>query len=82
MKTKRFDPLAGNAEAGFRDLLDGANDLIFILSPDARFLYSNRAFQTALGYSEPELRAFDIFAVIPTKLRMRRFPIANSKCCA
>jgi PAS domain S-box-containing protein len=65
MKTKPPNgPADSDAEAGFRDLLDAANDLIFILSPDARFLYSNRAFQTALGYSAEELRALNIFDLL------------------
>lgn len=65
MKTKApHDPAGGDVEARFRDLLDSAGDLIFILSPDARFLYSNRAFQTSLGYSETELRTFDFFDLL------------------
>lgn len=53
-----------NEEMEFRALLDSANDLIFILSPDARFLYSNNALQSALGYSESELRTLTIFDLL------------------
>lgn len=51
-------------EMEFRALLDSANDLIFIISPEARFLYTNQAFQTALGYSEHELRTLGIFDLL------------------
>ena len=65
MKTKLSDLRAvGDAATEFRDLLDSANDLIFILSPDAQLLYFNRAFQTTLGYSEGELRGLDIFTLL------------------
>jgi PAS domain S-box-containing protein len=59
MKTTLLESLTESPEAEFRDLLECANDLIIILAPDARFLYSNQAFQSALGYSAPELRALD-----------------------
>ncbi|MDX6382858.1 MAG: hypothetical protein QOK48_431, partial [Blastocatellia bacterium] len=61
---KMSKDIAENAEISFRDLLDGANDLIVILSPEARFLYFNLAFQTALGYSEQELRDFSVFDLL------------------
>lgn len=64
MKTKMFEEFAADAEVVFRDLLDGANDLIVIFSPEARLLYSNLAFQTALGYSDQELREFCLFDLL------------------
>jgi len=53
-----------NEEMEFRALLDSANDLIFILSPDARFVYANQAFENALGYTVEELRALGIFDLL------------------
>jgi len=49
----------------FRDLFDNATDLIQSVAADGRFLFVNRAWQEALGYSAEDvknLRVFDIFA--------------------
>lgn len=64
MTTKTLDQFAEGYGVDFRDLLDRANDLIVILSPEARFLYSNLAFQTALGYSAAELCDRSIFDLL------------------
>jgi PAS domain S-box-containing protein len=64
MSAQSTDAFAATTEIEFRDLLDGANDLIVILSPQGRFIYSNQAFQTALGYTADELRALDIFDLL------------------
>lgn len=64
MMTKPLEELIENREAAFRDLLDRANDLIVVLSPAARFVYANRAFQSALGYHEDELRRLSVFDLL------------------
>ncbi|MGB9521240.1 MAG: sensor domain-containing diguanylate cyclase, partial [Anaerolineales bacterium] len=49
----------------FRELFDNATDLIQSVAADGRFLFVNRAWQEALGYSAEDiknLRVFDIFA--------------------
>jgi len=48
------------SEASLQDFLDNANDLIQILDLKGRFLYVNRAWQMALGYSEAEIGRLNI----------------------
>lgn len=43
------------SEHRYRDILDSANDLIFLLSPDGHFTYANPSFFRTLGYSEADL---------------------------
>ena len=43
------------SEASLQDFLDNATDLIQILDLKGRFLYVNRAWQMALGYTEAEI---------------------------
>ncbi|MCX5865075.1 MAG: diguanylate cyclase [Deltaproteobacteria bacterium] len=48
------------SEASLQDFLDNANDLIQILDLKGRFLYVNRAWQMAMGYSEKEIGSLTI----------------------
>jgi diguanylate cyclase (GGDEF)-like protein/PAS domain S-box-containing protein len=51
------------SEAVYKDLFDGTNDLIHLVSPDGRYLYTNRAWRDTLGYTEeevPDLRFEDV----------------------
>jgi diguanylate cyclase (GGDEF)-like protein/PAS domain S-box-containing protein len=52
------------SEASLQDFLDNANDLIQILDLKGRFLYVNRAWQMALGYSEAETRSMTIHDIL------------------
>jgi len=59
------------SEASLQDFLDDANDLIQILSLKGRFLYVNRAWQMALGYSEAETRSMTIHDILHPDSRER-----------
>ncbi len=47
-----------------RDFLENANDLIQIVAPDASFIYVNKAWKQALGYSDEEIKKMKLFDVI------------------
>jgi diguanylate cyclase (GGDEF)-like protein/PAS domain S-box-containing protein len=60
---EKMQKVLGESEARYKDLFDGTNDLIQLISPDGRYLYTNRAWREALGYTEeeiPELRFEDV----------------------
>lgn len=52
------------SEGRYRDLFDNASDLIQSVTPDGSFIYINRAWQEALGYSEAELPQLKIYDII------------------
>jgi len=52
------------SEERYRDLFENANDLIQSVAPDGRFIYVNRAWREALGYSEQEIEQLRIFDII------------------
>lgn len=52
------------SEERYRDLFENANDLIQSVAPDGRFVYVNRAWREALGYSEQEIEQLRIFDII------------------
>ncbi len=43
------------SDALYKDLFDGTSDLIHLVSPDGRYLYTNRAWREALGYGMEEV---------------------------
>jgi len=47
-----------------QDFLDNANDLIQIVSPDAKFIYVNKAWKETLGYSYKEIKNMTLFDII------------------
>jgi len=51
-------------EAVLRDLLDNSTDLIQSVSPHGKFLFVNRSWRKALGYSEVEVAGLTVFQVI------------------
>jgi PAS domain S-box-containing protein len=51
-------------EERYRDLFEGASDLIQAVSPDGRFLYTNRAWRDTLGYAPAEISELRLFDVI------------------
>lgn len=52
------------SEARYRDLFDNASDLVCVLTPEGRFLYVNRAWQSRTGYSDGELRSRQLADVV------------------
>ena len=52
------------SEEKYRDLFENANDLIHTFTPEGRFLYVNRAWRNALGYSEEEIRSLSVFQIV------------------
>jgi len=52
------------AEAMRDDILSGTSDLIEVVSSQGRYLYVNRAWQEALGYSEAEAKMLSVFQVV------------------
>jgi len=51
-------------EEQYRDLFENANDLIQIMGTDGRFLFVNRAWRDALGYSEEETQKLSLFDIL------------------
>jgi len=52
------------AEERYRDLFESANDLIQSVTPDGHFLYVNKAWREALGYSEQEVANLELWDII------------------
>jgi PAS domain S-box-containing protein len=52
------------SEERYRDLFEGASDLIQAVSPEGRFLYTNRAWRDTLGYAAAEVDALRFFDAI------------------
>lgn len=48
----------------FSDFFDSTNDLIQSVRPDRTFLYVNRAWRAALGYSDEDLQALSLLDII------------------
>jgi len=61
---KRIEDALKESEERYRDLFENANDLIQSISPNGCFLYVNRAWHEALGYTETEIPNLTIFDVI------------------
>ena len=52
------------SEGQLSELFDGIKDLIQSVAPDGRFLFVNRAWREALGYSVEEVATLSIFNII------------------
>lgn len=57
------------SEERLRDFLDNSNDLIQIVDPGGRFLYTNLAWRRTLGYDEEEVPGLSSFDVIAPESR-------------
>ncbi|MBD3267573.1 PAS domain S-box protein, partial [bacterium] len=64
IKRKKAENALRKSEESLQDFLDNANDLIQSVSPDGKFIYVNRAWQEALGYTEKEASQLTIFDII------------------
>ncbi len=51
-------------EALYRDLLDNASDMVQSVSPDGKFLYVNRAWKEALGYTDEEVGSLTLLDIV------------------
>jgi len=56
-------------EQQLQDFLDNAHDLIQSLDPEGRFLYVNRAWKEALGYTDQDLEHMNFFQVLHPSCR-------------
>jgi two-component system cell cycle sensor histidine kinase/response regulator CckA len=52
------------SEERYRDLFENANDFIHTFTPEGRILYVNRAWKTALGYSDEEIPQLSVLETI------------------
>lgn len=52
------------SEERYRDLFENASDFIFSVDANGLFLYANKAFQTALGYSVEEISKLKLDQVV------------------
>ncbi|MGH7628963.1 MAG: PAS domain S-box protein [Gemmatimonadales bacterium] len=53
------------SEARYRDLFDNASDLVCVTDLDGSFVYVNRAWHDATGYSDEELRRMRLADLVP-----------------
>jgi diguanylate cyclase (GGDEF)-like protein/PAS domain S-box-containing protein len=58
-------------EARLQDFLESANDLIFSIDADGRFLYANRALESVLGYDRAGLPDLTLEDVIDVEMRLK-----------
>lgn len=52
------------SEERYRDLFENANDLIQSVAPDGHFIFVNKAWRQALGYSEKEVANLTLWDII------------------
>lgn len=65
MERIRAEDAMRRSEERYRDLFENASDFIQMVSPDHRFLYVNRAWKSALGYTTQDLAALRMFDILP-----------------
>lgn len=65
MERIRAEDAMRASEERYRDLFENASDFIQMVAPDHRFLYVNRAWRTALGYTSQDLATLRMFDILP-----------------
>jgi PAS domain S-box-containing protein len=68
---KRAEHTLRESEARYRDLFDNASDLVCMTDLDGSFLYVNRAWHDATGYSDDELRRMRLGDLVQPDLYAR-----------
>jgi diguanylate cyclase (GGDEF)-like protein/PAS domain S-box-containing protein len=61
---RRIEKKLRESEERYLDIFDNTSDLVQCLAPDGAFLYTNRAWREALGYSEDEARSLHLADVL------------------
>jgi diguanylate cyclase (GGDEF)-like protein/PAS domain S-box-containing protein len=61
---KLAEEMLRKSEERYRDIFDNTSDLIQCVSPDGSFIYTNRAWREALGYSEKEVASLNLSDVL------------------
>jgi diguanylate cyclase (GGDEF)-like protein/PAS domain S-box-containing protein len=62
---------AKTTETRLKEFLEGANDLIFSIRPDGKFLYANKAWERTLGYDRDRLNELSLDDVIDADMRVK-----------
>ncbi|MCX8063236.1 MAG: PAS domain S-box protein, partial [Anaerolineales bacterium] len=74
---KRAESALRESEAHFRELFENASDLIQSVDPEGRFLYVNRAWREAMGYTEQEILQLNLIDVLAPECRSHCLELFN-----
>jgi two-component system cell cycle sensor histidine kinase/response regulator CckA len=74
---KRAEQALRESEARYRDLFDNASDLVIATDADGHFLYTNRAWQQAIGISAPDPSGRSFLDVLHPDSRERYEQVAG-----
>ncbi|MBT8396818.1 MAG: PAS domain S-box protein, partial [Gemmatimonadetes bacterium] len=68
---RQAERLIQEKEERLQDFLDNAHDLIQSVDPEGRFIYVNRAWKDALGYSDEDIQTLTLFQILDAGCRER-----------